>query len=507
MSTKRAAARPGRSGPSTSQPSVVGSAAESPASPSGPGGIFATAEHVALTLLPHAEEITRQSVAWTSEHDALYRDMVPLDDLYASSLQCVQLVLSLVAGISIPSDLAIAPESIGRRRAEQLVPLEAVLRSLRVDYRITWESMLEVVSSDTTVDRVESLTGGTARIWDSIDSVSVRVAAAYRAFEADMQRTGTERTQALLGSLLRGSGPVSSIVRQASAHLRLPLDERLIVCCAERIDGGRAASEEVERVLAVRGIRSLWYTELVSVAGMIEAGGRVVSEVADALAPLDRWRVGLSPVMQGLGGVRRHVWLAEAALNALSAGTPGVATFETHALACIAAASEDLSIQLFEQLFAPLSTLRPSERSRILGTVTAYLEGGGSISDTAAGAHCHRNTVINHLRQFERLTGKSLNTPRDIAELVLALEGARHRGEAIIELPSRNKRHGDRLGTLPVLVAPEQPGGTRRDGPAGYPAAQSCAQVVACDRASTSARTASSLVPHASMRARRVRST
>jgi hypothetical protein len=437
MSTRRATTRRRGPGPRTLRPPALAENAPVDQVPAGErSGMPATAQEVALALLPRADEITQKSVAWTCEHDALYRDMVPMDDLYGASLQCVQLVLSLVAGIAIPADIAVAPESIGRRRAEQLVPLEAVLRSLRSDYRIAWESMLELVSNDPTVGRVESLTGGTAKIWDSIDAVSVRVAAAYRAFEADMHRAGSERTQALLGGLLRGSGPVNAIVRQASAHLGLPLAERLIVCYAEHIDGGRPATEEIERVLASRGIRSLWYQELVSVAGVIEAGDRAVSDIAAVMAQLDHWRIGLSPVVQGLGGVRRYVWLAEATLNALAIGGSGVATFETHALACIAAASADLSAQLFEQLFAPLSALRPSERSRLLDTVTAYLEGGGSIVDTAAKVHCHRNTVINHLRQFERLTGKSLNKPHDIAELVLALEGARRRSEAIMELPS-----------------------------------------------------------------------
>jgi DNA-binding PucR family transcriptional regulator len=69
--------------------------------------------------------------------------------------------------------------------------------------------------------------------------------------------------------------------------------------------------------------------------------------------------------------------------------------------------------------------LRPSERERILRTVAAYIAGGGSVARTAAELHYHRNTIVNHLRQFERRSGRSLHEPRDLAEIVLALEAER----------------------------------------------------------------------------------
>jgi DNA-binding PucR family transcriptional regulator len=75
-------------------------------------------------------------------------------------------------------------------------------------------------------------------------------------------------------------------------------------------------------------------------------------------------------------------------------------------------------------VLAPLSALRPAERERLLRTVSSYLAGSGSVAETASELHYHRNTIINHLRQFEECTGKSLHRPRDVAEIVIALEAA-----------------------------------------------------------------------------------
>jgi len=62
--------------------------------------------------------------------------------------------------------------------------------------------------------------------------------------------------------------------------------------------------------------------------------------------------------------------------------------------------------------------------------VVAYVAGGGSVAQTAAELHYHRNTIINHLRQFEQRTRRSLHDPRDLAEIVLALEAERLSGWA-----------------------------------------------------------------------------
>ena len=94
----------------------------------------------------------------------------------------------------------------------------------------------------------------------------------------------------------------------------------------------------------------------------------------------------------------------------------------------LATHAPDLAALLSRQVLGPLSVLRPSERERILRTVSAYIAGGGSIAGAADELHYHRNTIINHLRRFERQTGRSLREPKDLAEIVLALEAERLAG-------------------------------------------------------------------------------
>jgi DNA-binding PucR family transcriptional regulator len=91
----------------------------------------------------------------------------------------------------------------------------------------------------------------------------------------------------------------------------------------------------------------------------------------------------------------------------------------------MASAAPDLAALVSRHVLGPLRDLRPSERDRILRTVAAFIAAGGSVARTAADLHYHRNTIVNHLRRFEGQTGRSLHQPRDVAEIVFALEAQR----------------------------------------------------------------------------------
>jgi DNA-binding PucR family transcriptional regulator len=76
-------------------------------------------------------------------------------------------------------------------------------------------------------------------------------------------------------------------------------------------------------------------------------------------------------------------------------------------------------------LLAALRPAREQERARLLETVRVHLEGDGSLTTTARRLFRHRNTVLNHLRRFEELTGMDLSRPRDVTTAVLALRALR----------------------------------------------------------------------------------
>lgn len=82
----------------------------------------------------------------------------------------------------------------------------------------------------------------------------------------------------------------------------------------------------------------------------------------------------------------------------------------------------DLAADLVLDVLGRLSVLDPGEAARIRETVSTYLRGAGTLSETASTLYVHRNTVINRLRRFAELTGRNLHRPEDAAVVLMALD-------------------------------------------------------------------------------------
>ena len=73
-----------------------------------------------------------------------------------------------------------------------------------------------------------------------------------------------------------------------------------------------------------------------------------------------------------------------------------------------------------QRSFPVQSMLTPySERYRLH---RVWEESDASVDAVAAQLFCHPNTVRHRLRRIEKLTGRSLSRPRNVAELCLAFE-------------------------------------------------------------------------------------
>ncbi|GAB2984840.1 hypothetical protein GCM10023080_058130 [Streptomyces pseudoechinosporeus] len=63
--------------------------------------------------------------------------------------------------------------------------------------------------------------------------------------------------------------------------------------------------------------------------------------------------------------------------------------------------------------------------SYVLVCLAVWLECDGSAQRASERLYCHRNTVLNRLRRYEQLTGRSLARPTDLVDVSLALSARR----------------------------------------------------------------------------------
>jgi hypothetical protein len=312
---------------------------------------------------------------------------------------------------------------VGKRRVEQGLPLESLLRAFRIGARTIWEGLREeaaAVDGDEAPDSTALVEGATA-IWELHENVSARVATAYRDAELAMLRRRERERHALIDGLLEGRGKETSFARDAAFALRLRLSGRYVVVVAEAIGDGSEALPRVERALAGRGFSSAWRTGPPRTVGIVDLGDGDLRTLHTVLEQLSSGRVGVSTTVKSLGELLQAHQLAETALDSVPPRTCEVGLLCDRLPAALLAASPQISTVLVEQMLGGLFAVDADERTLLLHTVEAYIDSGSSAKDTAVRIHCHRNTVLKRLRRFEELTKRSLTDPTTLLSVALAV--------------------------------------------------------------------------------------
>lgn len=317
-----------------------------------------------------------------------------------------------------------AARATGRRRAEQGLALDVVLRSFRVGGRILWENMHQELGPK--IDGTDLRELGT-RLWVSIDESSAQVAAAYHATERNMLRSHEQHRAALWDGMLTGRAEDSGFAVEAARLLGIPTDAAHRVMVADPT--GPHAADGFEAALATAGIRSSFVRRAIDLVGVISGPHDVLDRAADLLRDDDRQRIGISPSVANIreiGAAYRQATLARASLG----DRPGVALFDDHLSDALLLSAPEIADRLVEVWGRPLLELPDWESATLIDTLEVWATTDGSPQRAAERLFCHRNTVINRLRRISALLGRELNRPVPV-ELTLALRAIRLRARGL----------------------------------------------------------------------------
>ena len=176
--------------------------------------------------------------------------MVPEPDLWRSCRDNLARILQLVGGEARQDqEYYDAARATGRRRAEQGLPLDDLLRSFRMGGRLVWESLVDEARALGTDD--DALLDLGTRVWEVVDRSSAQVAAAYHDAERSAVRADEQRRSSVWEGLLTGVGEDPGFAFEAARSLGLPVDGRY-----DWEQGAYAEQHEVPScdVLVVEGV-------------------------------------------------------------------------------------------------------------------------------------------------------------------------------------------------------------------------------------------------------------
>lgn len=387
------------------------------------GEVAAVAARLARSTLANLEAVTDRLVnEILSENPNYYQAaLVSEPDLRTSCRDNIERVLQLL-GECVPGagDAYDAARNTGRRRAEQRVALDLVLRSFRLGGRVVWSSALDAARSEGDVEP-EMLLDVATWIWTVVDAVSSTVADSYRRTELEMLRADEQRRRVLIDELLRGTGEDPAFADEALRTLGLPVTGAYVVVASED-EQGPIDLLEPEEALSRYGIRSVWQTQSGALIGLVAIGDRPVERVAEALGGSIRARTGISPAVPRCGGIPHARELALIALRTIPGGAVRTVSLDDRLPQALVARSPDLADRLVDRTLGPVLELPQGERDLLLTTLATWLGTDCSAKATAGRLYCHRNTVLNRLTRLEALLGRPVHGVEHSVWLSLALQ-------------------------------------------------------------------------------------
>lgn len=335
---------------------------------------------------------------------------VPSDVLRPDTEASFELMLRIIAELPIPARIDDVCERIGRHRAQVGVPLDVLLRVIRIDFTILWEALLNHADEAQFADLVRSA----GRVWDALEQYTVRIQLAYLNETALLARERDHELSALVSAMLANEGR-EPLLTQVATALDMRLDARFAIAAAP------PRSEPVLREAALK----------------LQAGGvplhvQDVAHRAVLIAQLPRGKqqipghwlrgvpCGIAPVAHGLAEVPKMVAICLQVVETVTSDDAEAITLVDRWPEIVAHRLADITPALCAAVLPASSSTSEAERQRLLETVRAYLR-SGSVAEVAADVYCHRNTVVNRLRRFAELTGYDITRPIHAAAVSVAL--------------------------------------------------------------------------------------
>jgi hypothetical protein len=184
----------------------------------------ATLRSVAAEVTEGLNELCDLIVGVIVAREAPYgpRGIVVIGDLRGTVRANLTGMLAVLAGTGTVGDGELSvPRSTGRRRAQQAVPLEAVLRAYSLAGQSLMSALLARAQQRSPEELAAFLEVATTAL-DVVDRYSQAVVDSYRQTEAESQRHTAQRQQAMFDALLEGRGADPAVQAEAAALLGLP---------------------------------------------------------------------------------------------------------------------------------------------------------------------------------------------------------------------------------------------------------------------------------------------
>jgi hypothetical protein len=336
----------------------------------------------------------------------------------------VELVLEVLKGRQILPEEHQAIVEIGRKRAEQGMPLDSVLKSVGVAmnegfYQLAAEAVQRSPGL-LTLQAVGLMAGELVACVDSIRGDLTKGAMEYRT-ALPTRETLIERTvNSLLAGAFESDKEIADKALAAGVDLRPPFGVFLIATGdGDESKIGKAIGQLLQRVpgALATGEAVLIPCRTDGSWGPVLAAARGVAEKCSVTILCTR------PVSEARLIHRAYRQACNRLALAARVSPPPSVIFasdlDVHSL--LDGSDPNESTEFVQRVLGPILDLPEPKRSDYLGTLEALYRCNGGQKEAAAHIHTHVNTVKRRVRQIREITQRSLDSSESQLETYIAL--------------------------------------------------------------------------------------
>ena len=383
-------------------------------------------------------KLARRMVERFVEEIPLYA-LLPSEQLQGEILAITEANLRLFfttlrEGRALTMDELAEVRTSAARRAEERVPLDAVLSAYHVGGRIGWQSLVESAAED----EVDALIASGDRVLAYVQQVSAAVAAAYLEEQQTIYGEERDARRALASALLTGE-PADAL----AARLGSPIAPAYLVVAfrlgphpdeADRSVGGAVAARR--KIRRMQSALDAWVGE--PVLGLLDptGGSALLPTTPDAVESV---RARLGDVVASVQSAAGTDVIAGAATAVGTVDIPRAAVQAQDVVRLARQLERPPGGYLLRDVLLEYQLTRPSDAHAELGglldpldrnpdlphTLEVYLSHDLDRRRTAAALHVHPNTLDYRLRRIVELTGLDPTTSRGLQLLGAALAARR----------------------------------------------------------------------------------
>ncbi|MGI5217807.1 PucR family transcriptional regulator [Nocardia sp. CA-290969] len=353
---------------------------------------------------------------------------------------CRENLASVIGALAGTHPFRLQPaRAAGRLKAEQGIPIAALLHAYRLGGRLIWEEL--TARSDGPGDpRLHDLA---THLWELIDLYSDAAVEAYRDTEILLAHSDAQIQSRLIRTLFDDHSGNPARVLDVLRTLGFPERGAFAVVA---IDTEPTAPLPAKLAVALDGlgVRAVWDAQIDAYIGLLSAASpAALDRAAETISSVVADRVGISTVFWASQSIPAGLTEARLAARSVRTGAAGAVRFGDEPVGHLLIAVPEAGRRAAAQILGPVLDLPEPERDDLIAALAAWYRCGGSAAAVAESMHCHRNTVRYRLRKIRDLTGRDTTDPRQSAELYLALEALTLLGTDSA-VPPRGGRPGDR---------------------------------------------------------------